>query len=102
MAEEVYQEQQPSMDVNLRLRDLEEKNTLLRDRVLLLSQSLIEEKDKNFKVMQETKSTLIKMREELNRLKELMQRMAEQITSMARKEELMILQRQFDLLRKAS
>jgi len=102
MTEEVYQEQQPSMDINLRLRDLEEKNSLLRDRVMLLSQSLIEEKDKNFKVMQEMKSTLIKTREEVNRLKELMQRMAEQITSMARKEELMILQRQFDLLRKVS
>lgn len=100
MAEEVYQEQQPSMDVSLRLRDLEEKNSLLRDRVMLLSQSLIEEKDKNFKAMQEMKSTLIKTKEEVNRLKELMQRMAEQITSMARKEELMILQRQFDILRK--
>jgi len=73
----------------------------LRDRVLLLGQSLIEERDKSFKEIQEIKSSLIVLREETNRLKELMQRMAEQITQMARKEELIILQRQFDLFRKS-
>ena len=99
MTEEVYQEQ-PSFDINVRLRDLEEKNRLLRDRVLLLGQSLIEERDKGFKESQDMKSDLIKLKEEVNRLKELVQRMAEQITSSARKEELMILQRQLDLFRK--
>ena len=94
-----YQEQ-PSLDVNIRLRDLEEKNRLLRDRVLLLGQSVIDERDKTFRETQEMKSTLIVLKEEANRLKELMQRMAEQIIQMARKEELMILQRQLDLLRK--
>ena len=73
----------------------------MRDRVLLLGQSLIEERDKSFKEIQEIKSSLIVLREETNRLKELMQRMAEQITQMARKEELIILQRQFDLFRKS-
>jgi hypothetical protein len=97
---ESYQEQTPSMDLNVRLRDLEEKNTLLRDRVLLLGQSVVEERDRSFKDIQDMKSTVIKLKEDLNRLKELMQRMAEQITQTARKEELMILQRQMDLLRK--
>ena len=92
---------QPSLDSNIRIRDLEERDRLLRDRVLLLGQSLIEERDKSFKEIQEIKSSLIVLREETNRLKELMQRMAEQITQMARKEELIILQRQFDLFRKA-
>ncbi|MBS3065777.1 hypothetical protein J4229_01900 [Candidatus Pacearchaeota archaeon] len=92
---------QPSLDSNIRIRDLEERDRLLRDRVLLLGQSLIEERDKSFKEIQEIKSSLIVLREETNRLKELMQRMAEQITQMARKEELIILQRQFDLFRKS-
>jgi lipopolysaccharide biosynthesis regulator YciM len=99
---EAYQEQQPPLDISIRLRDLEEKNRLLRDRVLLLGQSVIEERDKGFKEIQEMKGTVIKLKEEVSRLKELMQRMAEQITQTARKEELMILQRQLDLLRKAS
>jgi len=96
---EVYQEQ-PSLDVNIRLRDLEEKNRLVRDRVLLLGQSVIDERDKSFREIQEMKSNLIILKEDVNRLKELLQRMAEQIIQMARKEELMILQRQLDLLRK--
>ena len=99
---EAYSEPQPSLDVNIRLRDLEEKNTLLRDRVLLLGQSVIDERDKSFKEMQEMKATVIKLKEDVNRLKELMQRMAEQISQTSRKEELMILQRQLDLLRKSS
>ena len=97
---EVYQEQQSSLDTNVRLRDLEEKNRLIRDRVLLLGQSVVEERDKSFKEVQEMKGIVIKLKEDVNRLKELMQRMAEQIAQTARKEELMILQRQVDLLRK--
>lgn len=96
--EEVYKE---SLEANISLRDLEEKNRLLRDRVLLLGQSVIEERDKTFKEMQEMKGTVIKLKEDVNRLKELMQRMAEQISQTARKDEIMILQRQLDLLRKA-
>ncbi len=99
--EEGYQEQQASLDVSIRLRDLEEKNRLIRDRVLLLGQSVVDERDKTFKEIQEIKGSLIKLKDDVNRLKELMQRMAEQIIQMARKEELMILQRQFDLLREA-
>lgn len=94
--------QQTSMDTNVRLRDLEEKNRLLRDRVLLLGQSVVEERDKGFKEIQEMKGILIKLKEDVERLKELMQRVAEQISQTARKEELMILQRQLDLLRRGS
>lgn len=97
--EEGYQ-QQTSMDTNIRLRDLEEKNRLLRDRVLLLGQSVVEEREKGFKEIQEMKGKVIKLKEDVDRLKELMQRVAEQISQTARKEELMILQRQFDLMRK--
>lgn len=96
--EEVYKE---SLEANISLRDLEEKNRLLRDRVLLLGQSVIEERDKTFKEMQDMKSTVMRLKEDVNRLKELMQRMAEQISQTARKDEIMILQRQLDLLRKA-
>jgi hypothetical protein len=99
--EEGYPAQPESLDVSVRLRDLEEKDRLLRDRVLLLGQSVVEERDKSFKEVQEMKGIVIKLKEEMSRMKELMQRMAEQISQMSRKEELMVLQRQFDLFRKA-
>ncbi len=98
--EEVRSDPSASGDITNRLVDLEEKNRLIRDRVLLLGQTVIEGRDKNFKEIQEIKGAVIKLREEVDRIKELLQRMAEQVTAMARKEELMIIQRQLDLLRK--
>ena len=98
---EAYQEQSSSLDLNVRIRDLEEKNRLLRDRVLLLGQSVVDERTQGFKEIQEMKANVIKLKEDVSRLKELMQRMAEQISQTTRKEELMILQRQMDLLRKS-
>ncbi len=99
--EEAYSEQPVAADFLNHARDLEEKQRLMRDRVLLLGKTLIENRDKTFAEIQELKGSLIKLKEETARIKELVQRMAEQLSNAARKEELMILQRQFDLFRKA-
>jgi hypothetical protein len=80
---------------------LEEKVRLLKDRILLIGKSLVEERDKNFKEIQEMKTLLIKMQEENIRMKEVVQRIIEQLENTARKEDLMILQRQFDIFRKS-
>ncbi|MBX4196475.1 hypothetical protein KW805_02725 [Candidatus Pacearchaeota archaeon] len=96
--EEGYQSYQG--DVQTRVRDVEEKQRLLRDRILLLGQTLVEEREKTFKEMQEMKKMTFMLKEENDRMKEFLQRITEQLTSTARKEELMILQRQFDLFRK--
>jgi predicted nucleic acid-binding Zn-ribbon protein len=88
-------------DLNTRIRDLEEKQRLLKDRMLLISESFVKERDKNFEEMQEMKQTLEKIKLENTRLKELLLRVSEVIDSSARKEELMILQRQFDMFRES-
>jgi hypothetical protein len=98
--DEAYQAQ-PSLDISMKIRNVEEQQRLIRDRVLLLGQTIVEERSRSFGEIQDIKSGLIKLKEDVQRMKELMQRMSEQISEMARKEELMILQRQFDLLRKA-
>ena len=87
-------------DVNTRIRDLEERQRLMKDRVLLISDSFVKERDKNFNEIQEMKGIVEILREENIRLKELLMRMTELVNRAARKEELMILQRQFDLFRK--
>jgi len=86
--------------VNTRLRDIEERQRLLRDRVLLVGQSLVETREKSFSELQEMKKSVGILKEESQRMRELLQRIAEQISGLARKEELMILQRQFELFRK--
>ena len=92
--------QQVFSDINTRIRDFEEKQRLLKDRVLLVGQSLVEERDKNFSEIQILKKDMIKLKEDTLRIKEMLQRITEQLEVVPRKEELMILQRQFDLFRK--
>lgn len=89
-----------SVDINTRLRDLEDRMRLLKDRVILVGKSLIDSRDKSFSEIQEMKKSVIKLTEDNTRLKALVERMAEQINNSARKEDLMIIQRQLDLLRK--
>lgn|SRR3989338_3831214 len=99
MAEEVAADEQYFSEVSSRLRDVEEKQRLLKDRVILIGQSLIGERDKTFIEVQTMKKDISRLKEDNLRLKEFVQRMSEQIGNMSRKEELMILQRQFDLFR---
>jgi|SRR3989339_1188097 len=91
---------QSSPDPQMRLMDLEEKQRLVRERVLLLGKNFIDDKDKTLEALQEIKKTLILLKEEVLRMKEFSQRVAEQLDKTARKDELLILQKQLDLLRK--
>ena len=99
MAEQ-YQPAYAAPDLSGKIRDLEEKIRLLKDRVLMLGQSLVEERETNIKDIQELKKTAIRITEENKRLKELMERVTEQLNNSSRKEDIMILQRQLDLIRK--
>lgn len=97
---EEYSGQQFISDMNVRMRDSEEKQRLLRDRVMLLGQNLIEEREKNFKEIQMIKREVMVLKEDTRKMKETLQRIGEQVDGLAKKEDLMILQRQFDLFRK--
>jgi len=87
-------------DVNTRIRDLEEKQRLVKDRMLLISEGFVKERDKNFNEIQEMKKVVETLKEENKRLKEILKRISEGVDRSARREELMILQRQFDMFRK--
>ena len=98
---ETRQELETSLfsDINTRIRDVEEKQRLLKDRVLLIGKNLVEEREKTIKDIQEMKKSIFKLEKENSSLKDVLQRIIEQIDNTARKEELNILQRQFDLFR---
>ena len=86
-------------DINTRIRDLEEKQRLLKDKLLLVGDGFVKERDRNFQDIQELKKVVVKLEEDNKRLKDLLMRISELIDKTARKEELSILQRQFDLFR---
>lgn len=86
-------------DLQVRLRDLEEKQRLLKDRMGLVGQSFVANRDSTFQTLQQMKESVTRLELEQKRMKELLQRIAEQLDQFARREELMIVQRQLDLLR---
>lgn len=92
-------QQTQSFDPSFKLRDIEEKQKLLKDRVLLIGQSFIEERDKTSLELKDIKKSLIELKEETRRMKEILQNITQQLSNTARKEELLIIQRQFDLFR---
>lgn len=96
-----YPQPSQAVDITAFVRDLEEKQKLLRDRVILLGKTVVDDRDKTFKELQELKSSVQKLSSDVKRIQELLERMAEQVSNVARKEELAIIQRQLDLLRKA-
>ena len=84
MEEEQYS-YNPDFSSNPRLRDLEEKQNLLKDRILLIGNTLIDEKDKNFSKMQELKKDVMSLKEDVSKIKSFVQKMSEQIDNLARK-----------------
>ena len=86
-------------DLNTRIRDLEEKQRLLKDRMILISDSFVKERNKNFDEIQEMKKVTEMLKDENQRLKDILFRIGEMLEKSARKEELMALQRQFDIMR---
>lgn len=96
---EPYQspEQQYFADVNTRLRDIEEKQKLLKDRTLLIGKNLIDDRESLFNELQELKRAVLKMKEDQTRMQEFLKRVSEQISETARKEEVLMLQRQLNI-----
>ena len=86
-------------DVQTRVRDNEEKQRLLKDRLLLIGKSLVENKEQTAQILTELKRTTFLLTQEVQRMKEVLNNCMQQLNSTSRKEELAILQRQFDLFR---
>ena len=84
-------------ELNTKLRDIEEKQRLIKDRMLLIGQNLVdfrEEAEKNISVLK-AETELIK--QEILKIKSTLERIIEELSGLARKEEVMILQRQLKM-----
>ena len=92
--------QYPTQNSDSKIRDIEDKLNLLKNRIILVGKSHVDEREKSFNEIQEIKKTLVQIKEEHLRILELLQRITEQINNSARKEEFAMLQRQLDILRK--
>lgn len=106
MAQEAAPDLSPLMaEFNTILRDLEEKQSTLKDRTLLIGQNLIETRDLYDKKLSEMKKDIESLKQSLSSIKTAIETISDQISSFARKEDVAMLYRQakiFDPLKFAT
>ena len=81
-------------ETNVRIRDLEERQRILKDRLLLIGQNLIETKEKNVIEMLEIKKSLSLLNENMEKLKSFLETASGEFSKFARIEDLEILTKQ--------
>ncbi len=81
-------------EMNTKIRDLEEKNRILKDRLLLIGQNLIEIKEKNNQNILEIKKDIGTIKQGMERLMSFLETASDEFSKFARKEDLEILSKQ--------
>lgn len=99
MAEEGYGEQNVVADINTRIRDIEDKEHILKERVLLIGNSFIKEREKMNLILKEMQVALTKLVDEQTRMQEVLKNTTEHLSKLARREEVQTIQRQLDIMR---
>ncbi len=80
--------------VNTKMRDMEEKQKILRDRLLLIGQNLIEIKEENSQRTLEIKKDIEMIKQNIERIKIFLETASSEFSKFAKKEDLEILQKQ--------
>ncbi|MEK6823723.1 MAG: hypothetical protein AABY06_01690 [Nanoarchaeota archaeon] len=94
MVEEVNYQEQFSEDSNLKIRDLEEKQRILKDRVLLIGQNLIDTKEKTAETILEIKKDLEEIKDSVEKMRRFIESISSEFPKFARKDDLNILIKQ--------
>ena len=80
-------------DFNTRLRDLEERNRLLKDRALLLGKNLIALKEEKSQEIQELKTQTNKIQQEVELIKKLTKSILKETNKFVRRDEILVIER---------
>jgi len=84
-------------EFSTRLNETEEKQRLIKDRILLIGENLISTKEDCLKLESDTKRQLKQLNSEIASLKQLLSRIVNEIPNFAKKSELEILERQMKI-----
>jgi hypothetical protein len=99
MATEEYSGEDYFSEINLIIRDLEEKQKILKDRLLIVSENLVALKEKTTKDSLEIKKSISMMQEQMKKLVSFLEMASSEMTKFAKKEELDILYKQAKMFR---
>jgi predicted nucleic acid-binding Zn-ribbon protein len=94
MADEVDYSGQISSDLNAKMRDIEEKQRVMRDRLLLIGQNLVEIKETTNQKMLEIRKDIETMKQNMERLSSFLEMVSGEFSKFAKKEDLEILIKQ--------
>ncbi len=81
-------------DINTKIRDIEEKQRILKDRMLLIGQNLIETKEETKEKVLEIKKDLEMLKQKIDRIISFVETISGEFSKFARKEDLEILAKQ--------
>ena len=84
-------------EFNTKLRDTEEKHRLLKERVLLIGQNLVDSKEELEKDVTDMKIDVQEIKEDIKKIKASLIRTLEELEKRARRSELEMLERQFKI-----
>ncbi len=87
----------PGMETTLKLRDIEERQKLLRDRILMIGKNLLESKEETESTLGKMKRDLESLRLDVDKIKETLSTISEELASTARRSELIILEKQLKM-----
>jgi len=85
---------QPQYNAGLGIRDLEERQRILKNRILLIGKNLVEIKEKNNREILEIKKDIEAIKYDVNRMTDFLKSLSGEISKFARKDELQILSKQ--------
>lgn len=96
MAEEEYQ-QDPYWDFNVKIRNIEEKQRILKDKIALIGQNLIETREEMNNRIIELKKEMQTMKESVEKVTSFLETASEDMQKFAKKEDVDILAKQLKM-----
>ena len=87
-------------DVNTRIRDLEERQRLLKDRTLLIGQNLIDFREETEKDVTELKIMTRELKQDLKKIKHALLRLTDEVDKRARSSDVELLRKQAKMFQK--
>lgn len=84
----------PIGDLNYRIRNLEEKQRILKEQILMIGQNLIDIKEKNSQKIIEIKKDLEILKQNVERISSFIESISSEFSKFAKKEDLEILMKQ--------
>ncbi|MEK6760947.1 MAG: hypothetical protein AABX93_03420 [Nanoarchaeota archaeon] len=78
----------------LRIKDLEEKQNILKDRLLLIGQNLVDFREENSEKMIEVKKEIELLKQDVERIKSFIEIVSSELGKFAKKDDLEILKKQ--------